>query len=69
VDGGVVVEQVSGAAEKAGVQPGDMIVSVNRVAIDSPAALRDAIARAQGKRVALLVQRDDAKIFIPVTIG
>jgi serine protease Do len=67
--GGVVVEQVSGAAEKAGVQPGDVIVSVNRTPIDSPQALKDAVAKATGKRVALLVQRDDAKIFIPVTIG
>jgi serine protease Do len=68
VDGGVVVEQVTGPAEKAGLQPGDVIVSVNRKPVASPAELKAALDQA-GKTVALLVQRDDAKIFIPVTIG
>ena len=66
--GGVVVEQVSGAAEKAGVRPGDVIVSVNRAPIRTPEDLRAAVAKS-GKTAALLVQRDDARIFIPVTIG
>ncbi len=65
---GVVVEEVGGAAAKAGVQPGDVIVSVNRTPVTSPEALKAAIDKA-GKSVALLVQRDDARIFIPVTIG
>jgi serine protease Do len=68
VERGVVVEQVTGAAEKAGVRPGDVIVRVNRTPIDTPEQLKSAIGKA-GKHVALLVQRDDAKIYIPVTIG
>ena len=66
--GGVVVEQVGGAAARAGVRPGDVIVSVNRTPVKSPEQLRELIGKA-GKTVALLVQRDDARIFIPVTIG
>ena len=66
--GGVVVEQVGGAAEKAGVREGDIIVSVNRQPVDSPEALRAAIDKA-GKTVALLIRRDDAQIFVPVNIG
>jgi serine protease Do len=65
---GVVVEDVAGAAAKAGVRPGDVIVSVNRTPVKSPEQLRELIGKA-GKTVALLVQRDDARIFIPVTIG
>jgi len=65
---GVVVEDVAGAAAKAGVRPGDVIVSVNRMPVKSPEQLRELIGKA-GKTVALLVQRDDARIFIPVTIG
>lgn len=65
---GVVVEQVAGAAAKAGVRRGDVIVSVNRTPVKSPEQLRDLVGKA-GKSVALLVQRDDARIFIPVTIG
>jgi serine protease Do len=68
VAGGVVVEDVAGAAAKAGVQPGDVIVSVNRTPVTSPEQLKELIGKA-GKTVALLVQRDDARIFIPVTLG
>ncbi len=65
---GVVVEDVAGAAAKAGVRAGDVIVSVNRTAVKSPEHLKELISKA-GKTVALLVQREDARIFIPVTIG
>src|SRR5262249_13450620 len=67
-EGGVVVEDVSGAAARAGVRPGDVIVSVNRTPVKTPEQLRDLISKA-GKTVALLVQREDAKIFIPVQVG
>ena len=66
--GGVVVEQVAGAAAKAGVRAGDVIVAVNNVPVKNPEQLRELVAKAN-KSVALLVQREDARIFIPVTIG
>jgi serine protease Do len=66
--GGVVVEQVAGAAAKAGVRAGDVIVAVNNVPVKDPAQLKELVGKAN-KSVALLVQRDDARIFIPVTIG
>jgi len=65
---GVVVEDVGGAAARAGVRQGDVIVAVNNVPVKSPEQLRELIGKA-GKTVALLVQREDARIFIPVTIG
>jgi len=65
---GVVVEDVAGAAAKAGVRPGDVIVSVNSTPVKSVDHLRDLVSKS-GKSIALLVQRDDARIFIPVTIG
>ena len=68
VANGVVVEDVAGAAAKAGVRPGDVIVAVNNTPVKSPEQLRELIGKA-GKTVALLVQRDDARIFIPVTLG
>ncbi len=66
--GGVVVEEVAGAAAKAGVRQGDVIVAVNRTPVKSPEQLKELIGKA-GKSVALQVQRDDARIYIPVTIG
>jgi len=68
VEQGVVVADVAGAAAKAGVRAGDVIVAVNNTPVKSPEHLKELIGKA-GKTVALLVQRDDARIFIPVTIG
>jgi serine protease Do len=68
LDGGVVVESVAGPAAKAGVQPGDVIVAVNRTPVTSVEKLRELIAQS-GKSVALLIQRDDARLFVPVRIG
>jgi serine protease Do len=68
LDGGVVVERVAGPAAKAGVQPGDVIVAVNRTPVKSVEKLRELVAQS-GKSVALLIQRDDARLFVPVRIG
>ncbi len=68
VPNGVVVEDVAGAAARAGVRPGDVIVAVNNTPVKSPEQLRELIGKA-GKTVALLVQREDARIFIPVQLG
>ena len=68
LENGVVVQDVAGAAAKAGVRPGDVIVAINNTPVKSPEQLQELIGKA-GKTVALLVQRDDARIFIPVTLG
>jgi serine protease Do len=68
IDHGLVVQDVSGAAERAGVRPGDVIVAVNNTPVKSVDELRNLIDKS-GKTVALLVQRNDARIFIPVTLG
>lgn len=66
--GGLVVQDVDGAAARAGIQQGDVIVAVNGTPVKSVDQLRAIVAKA-GKHVALLVQRDDARIFIPVPLG
>ncbi|MGH8765865.1 MAG: DegQ family serine endoprotease [Burkholderiales bacterium] len=66
--GGVMVESASGAAAKAGIQSGDVILSINDTPVSSVAQLR-AVAAKAGKTVALLVQRDEAKIFVPLSLG
>lgn len=68
IDGGLVVEDVTGPAARVGIQPGDVILSLNGTPIASADQLRALVAKS-GKHVALLVQRDDARIFIPVDIG
>jgi serine protease Do len=67
VEGGVVVEQVAGAAEKAGIRPGDIILAVNGKQLKSAEELKAAIKGA--KTMALLVKREDASIYVPVELG
>jgi serine protease Do len=68
VSGGILVEDAVGPAARAGIQSGDVILSFNGEPIASIEQLR-ALASKAGKQVALLVQRDNAKIFVPVTLG
>lgn len=66
--GGLVVEQASGPAARAGISRGDLILSVNGEPVADAAQLREA-ARAAGHRIALLIQRGDTRIFVPVRTG
>jgi serine protease Do len=68
VSGGLVVEQSQGHAAEAGIQPGDVVLSVDGKAVDSVAELRKVIEQ-HDKQVALLIQRGDNRIFVPVTLG
>ena len=70
VKGGLRVENVSGSgsAARAGIRLGDVVLSVNGEAVTSVEQLRSLVAKAS-KRVALLIQRGDAKLFVPVDLG
>jgi serine protease Do len=65
---GLLVEDVSGAAARAGVVPGDVVLAVNGTPATSVEQVRAAVAAAQ-RSVALLIQRGSEKIFVPVRIG
>jgi serine protease Do len=67
-DEGLVVQDASGPAAAAGVQQGDVILAVNNQPVKSVQQLRGLIDKA-GKHVALLVQRDDAKVYVPIDLG
>jgi serine protease Do len=68
VAGGVLVEGVSGPAARAGIQPGDVVLSVNGSPIGDVRQLRGLVSGAKGE-IALLVQRGDTRIFVPVDLG
>ncbi len=68
VKGGLLVENATGAAARSGIRRGDVVLSVNGEAVDTPDHLRAIIAKA-GKRVALLIQRDNARLFVPVDLN
>ncbi len=66
--GSLVVENADGPAAEAGVQPGDVILGVNGRTVKTLRDLKDATGKA-GKTVALLIEREDAQIFVPIRIG
>ncbi|HQU78412.1 MAG TPA: DegQ family serine endoprotease [Azonexus sp.] len=68
ISGGVVVQDVAGAAAKAGIKAGDIVLSVNGERITGTEQLRDLVTKA-GKRIAVLVERGESRIFIPVDLG
>ncbi|MBV8974926.1 MAG: DegQ family serine endoprotease [Sinobacteraceae bacterium] len=65
--GSLLVEEVSGPAQAAEIQPGDIILGINGRRVHSVKELQDA-AHAAGKNVALLIQREDAQIFVPLRL-
>jgi serine protease Do len=68
IEQGMVVEGVSGPAARAGVEPGDVLLAINGKPVQSIEQVRG-VMQGQPKSVALLVQRDGERIFVPVKLG
>ncbi|WP_309681742.1 Do family serine endopeptidase [Polaromonas sp.] len=68
VASGLLVQQASGPAALAGVQAGDVLISVNGVPVKNIEQVRASVAKSE-KSVALLIQRGDTRIFVPVNLG
>jgi serine protease Do len=68
VAGGLLVEQVTGPAAAAGIQPGDVILAINGQPLTAADQLKDRLART-GDSVALLIQRNNQQIFVPVDLN
>jgi serine protease Do len=65
--GGLLVEGVSGPSEDAGIQPGDVVLAANGQRVASVDQLRTAVQKSRG-HVALLIQRGNERIFVPVQV-
>jgi serine protease Do len=65
---GLIVEGVDGAAAEAGIRPGDIVLSANGTETGKVADLQRAVSGSKN-HVALLVQRGDSRIFVPVELG
>jgi serine protease Do len=67
-DGGLVVQSASGAAARAGIQAGDVILAFNDTPLKSVEQLKGLMKKTD-KTVALLIQRDSNRMYVPVQVG
>ncbi|KDB08137.1 protease Do [Burkholderia sp. lig30] len=65
---GLVIEGASGQAARAGLQAGDVVLSVNGTLVASVATLVDGINASRGV-IALLVQRGGTRLFVSLDLG
>ncbi|MGA7537351.1 MAG: DegQ family serine endoprotease [Steroidobacteraceae bacterium] len=65
--GGLLVQGVSGPAEDAGIEPGDVVLAANGQRISSVEQLRSVVGKSHG-HVALLIQHGSERIFVPVQV-
>jgi serine protease Do len=68
VESGLLIEDAGGPAALAGVQAGDVLIAINGTPAKSVEQVREVVTKAD-KSVALLIQRDGDRIFVPVRIG
>ncbi|NCT82731.1 MAG: Do family serine endopeptidase [Comamonadaceae bacterium] len=68
LDHGLLIEGVTGPAQLAGVQPGDVLLALNGKPVQDVEQVRAAM-KDNPKQVALLVSRDGQQIFVPVRLG
>ncbi len=67
--GGLMVQESTGAAADAGIQPGDLILAVKQRQVNTVQELREAVRSAGKGPLALLVQRGEATLYISVAVG
>ena len=70
VDGGVVVDSTDGAAGRAGIRAGDIVLRLNNIDIKDARQFNALVAKLEAKKLAvLLVRRGDSSQFVPVRPG
>ncbi len=66
IRGGVLVEGVQGAAARAGIRQGDVILAVNNTEVTGAAQFNKLVAQTGKQSVALLVRRGNASLYVAV---
>ena len=70
IDHGLLVEEATGDAARAGIRVGDVILAVNNGKVATVEAFRKAIATVpKGKSAAILVRRGEGSLYIPLKIS
>ncbi len=69
ISAGVLVEEVKGAAARAGLQPGDVILAINNSEVKSIEQFNQALGKLEArKNLALLVRRGESTQYITIKV-
>jgi len=68
IEHGLLVQGVQGAAARAGLSEGDVVMAINGQPVDNIDTLRKVLSN-KPKSVALLVWRDGERLFVPVPLS
>lgn len=68
LQGGLLIQGVSGAAARAGLVPGEVLLAINGVTVKSVEQVANVMNR-KPKSVALLILRNGERVFVPVEPG
>ena len=69
VDNGVLVSDSDGAAERAGIRQGDIVLAVNNIDVKSVSQFNDIVSKLDAKKaVALLVKRENQTRYVTLRI-
>ena len=68
IEQGLLVEGVAGPAARAGLAQGDVLLAINGQPVGSVDQVKS-VMESKPKSVALLVERDGERIFVPVKLG
>jgi serine protease Do len=68
IEAGLFIEQVSGPAQRAGVQPGDVLLAIDGRPVSTLSQVSSAVSWTD-KTAALLLQRRGEKIYVPLRLG
>jgi serine protease Do len=70
IDNGVQVSESDGAAGRAGIREGDVILSLNNIDVKSPSQFNDLVIKLDAKKpVALLVKRENQTRYVTLRIA
>jgi serine protease Do len=69
IESGLVVRGATGPAQRAGIEPGDVVLAINDMPAKSVAAFEEVLARNAGKTVALLIRRGPETLYLPLRVG
>lgn len=67
-EGVLLIENATGAAARAGIERGDVLLAINGKPVTSVEQVRSLMS-GKPKSVALLVERDGDQLFVPVNLG